>query len=267
MKAKLLLLVVMTTISLSISAQIKLQLQSKMAFVADEISCDKFGNLYAIKGNMIVQYDSAFRQLKSFSAKSYSLIRSVDVSDPFKILVFVKDFSSLQMLDNTLSPTTNEISLNSLGQLQTELLCSASENSFWLFDMASFQLYRYDFYLKKKNSSGDIRSFISGNSAPVKMMEFDSKLYVLFPEAGIAVFDAFGTYFKTIPFGNAVDFQFYAGNLFMLIQNKLLSYHLQTIEQTEFSLKENNARKFCLAKQKLYVLSSDSLSVYSIKNN
>ncbi len=258
-------LFIMLTLPFSMFAQTKVQLQLKKAFIADDIRCDKFGMLYAIKGYTILQYDTSFRQLKSFSSKSFSLISSIDVSDPFKILVFVRDFSNLQMLDNTLSPTTSEINMTSLGLLQVELLCTASENSFWVFDAASFQLYRYNFHLKKLNSSGDLRLFISSNSLPLKMMEFDNKLYVLFPEEGIAVFDVFGTYIKTLPFLNVTDFQFFAGSLFMLIKNKLLSYHLFTLEQGEFSLQESIAKKFCIHKQSIYVLSSDSLSTYSIK--
>ncbi len=237
----------------------------KVPFNAKEVSCDKFGNLYAVSGSSLVEYDSTFKLLKTYSSKPSSVIHSVDVSNAFKILVFLKEFSILQMLDNTFSPTISDIQLSNLHIDQPEMMCSASENSFWVFDQSSFQLYRFNYFLQQMNSSGDIRSIIAENSFPVKMMEFDSKLYVLFSGTGILVFDAFGAYIKTIPFEKAIDFQVSSNYIFFLKDKKFSAFQRTTLEQIEYPLPESPIKKFCLYQNRLYLLGSDSLWAYILK--
>ena len=261
----LLLFLFLFCVSLSKTTAQSLQLISKRFFVSDNIQCDPMGNLYIIHENSLTQYDSNFRELRTFSTNAHSKIQSIDVSNPFKILVFIKDFSTLQILDNTLSPSIAEIKITDLGIQQPELLCSSHENCFWVFNVSDFQIYRYNYQLQRLNTTGDLSSNINTRELPLKMMEFENQLFVLFPQTGIVVFDAFGTYYKTIPLINVVDFQVVSNYLFTLKSNKLNAYKIKTIEQADYILNEANVSKFCLLTNRLFALSNDSLSVYLIK--
>lgn len=100
----------------------------------NHVEVDAFGNIYLINDNEIVKYNSLGVLQKKFSTKRYGKIDFVDAMNPLKILVYYKDFQQILFLDNQLTASSNMISLESLGHEQSSLVCSSSNNSFWIYD-------------------------------------------------------------------------------------------------------------------------------------
>ena len=95
---------------------------------ADFITTDRLGNLYVVKNDFIWMYNRDGDSLREFNTKRYGKIHFVDCSDPYKILVFFKDFNVIQYLDNFLSENGPPRDMQELGFDQATLVCLSQES-------------------------------------------------------------------------------------------------------------------------------------------
>ena len=84
---------------------------------------DNLQNIYAVTDDFkVVKYDSSGQLLHTYSNKSLGQPTSLDVSNPMKLMLYYKDFSTIVWLDNTLSEIT-ETNLATIGIIQSPVAC------------------------------------------------------------------------------------------------------------------------------------------------
>jgi hypothetical protein len=197
------------------------------------VEVDAFGNIYVINNDEIIKYNVDGVLQKKFSTKRYGKIDFVDAMNPLKVLVYYKDFQQILFLDNQLTASSNMISLESLGHEQSSLVCSSSNNSFWIYDKQNNELCRFDSELKSLVKTGNLKRILDVDIKPNYMQEHNNYVYLNCPNEGILVFDIYGTFYKTIPLKNLKEFNIVNGDVFYYDNHHLKQYQAQTFNTIE----------------------------------
>ncbi len=256
------LLIFFFLFSVKIFAQYSLA--TEVAVKADYFTSDNLGNAYVIKGHEIFKYLPNGKLFNRYSNLMLGNITSVDATNPLKLLLFYRDFSKIQFLDNQLSEN-HLISLQDLGLEQSTLVCISFDNGFWVYDQISFSLIRFNQAFDKVQEARNINQNIGYEPQPNFLHEWGDWVYLNNPETGILVFDIFGTYFKTIPIKGVTNFQIAGDNLLYFKDGKLLSYNLKTLAEGEVQLPPDEIQMLRIEKEKLMILTKENLKVYEVK--
>jgi hypothetical protein len=227
------------------------------------LTTDNFGNAYVIAENQLFQFDGDGRPRATYSENNLGILRSVDASNPLKILVYFPDFTQINILNSKLA-LQSTVNLRSLGIMQPTLICNSNNEGYWIFDLQDFQLKKISLDLQVKHESGNISQSTGYNILPNFLVESDNFVYLNNPETGILVFDLYGTYFKTIPLKNLKSFQVINDEILFLDQNKLISFHMKKLEEKEILLPPHDTLVNARIEQKeLFLLTTTSLNFYS----
>lgn len=232
---------------------------------ADYFTSDNLGNIYVIKGHEISKYLPNGKLFNRYSNMLLGNITSVDAANPLKLLLFYRDFSKIQFLDNQLAENRGGISLLELGLEQSTLACTSFDNGFWVFDQISFSLIRFNQAFDKVQEARNINQNLGYEPQPNFLLESDEWLYLNNPETGILVFDIFGTYFKTIPIKGLEQFQISGENLIFFNEGKLINYNLKTMQENEVKLPQDEIQMLRVEKEKLIILTKEKLKIYEVK--
>jgi len=227
------------------------------------LTSDPLGNVYVVAANQLLRFDSRGKPAMNFSENSLGELRSVDVSNPLKPVLFYPDFAEILTLNAQLA-LQSTVFLRAAGIVQPTLACSSLQDGFWIFDLQDFQLKKIDLNLQLVAQSGDLSKILGHSILPDFLIESNEKVYLNDPERGIFVFDLFGTYYKTIPILHLKTFQVIDDRILYIEGNKLRTYHLKTIAEDEILLPEHDSlTRARIEQHQLYLLTSASLNFYS----
>jgi hypothetical protein len=227
------------------------------------LTTDNLGNAYVIVANQLLEFDPMGKPKANYSENNHGILRSVDASNPLKLLLFYPDFAQINILNNKLS-LQSTVDLRPIGILLPTLICNSNNDGYWVFDQQDFQLKKIDLNLQVKIESGNITQSTGYNVQPNFLLEKDYFVYLNNPETGILVFDMYGTYFKTIPFKNIQSFQIIGDELLYVENNKLISFNLKKLEEKEILLPLSDSLLNARIEQKeLFLLTTASLNFYS----
>jgi len=220
--------------------------QTIQEFNGKALLTDQFGYYYEITDNEIKKYtsnDGVFNY--TYSNNVLGVIANVDVTNPYKTVVYFRDFSKIIILDNTLSPTTDLIELKEIDLEATSLVCRSYNNGFWYYNFINFQLTRIDGNQENFNKSANISTLINKNIQPNFLVEHNNRVYLNDPINGILVFDIYGTYLKTLPIYHLDEFQ--VKDKFILYvneNNQIETYDFFTLEKHVYQPDNSKNVKF-----------------------
>ncbi len=128
-------------------------------------------------------------------------ITDVDVSDPFRTLLFYRDFNKIIFLDKNLSEITSPIVLDDLGYYNVLSVCQSVNGGFWIFDQSLSSVIYIDKNLNTIKKSSQLSDLIGQemDQKQVFMLEKNDYIYLGVSGEGILLFDSYGTYIKTFP--------------------------------------------------------------------
>lgn len=228
---------------------------------ASIVSADILGNIYMVKGSEIVKYNVNGILCCTFSDRSYGAITSIDTRDPLRLLVFYKPFGIVLLLDNNLAEQS-KTELNALKIYDPLLVCSSEIQGMWVYDNATYRLYKFNAQLQAVSLSNDLRQDVMQNINPVMMSESDYWL-VMRDQPGLLVFDKMGNFFKSIKL-DAKGGQLIHDDWLYCNDDKLMRLNLRNGENTEVELPFPVINSsIVLAPQRLIRLFDKTLEVYS----
>ncbi|MFN8277187.1 MAG: hypothetical protein U0T84_06875 [Chitinophagales bacterium] len=197
---------------------------------------DGFGNFYVVENNSIRKFDKTGALFSQpYQEFRKGKIGALDVSNAMKLTVYYPDFQTAVTLDRFLSPLST-YDFTALGYQNITAVGTATDGRLWFWDNVENKL-------KKIDESGQV--LISGQQlmqvagkvlVPNFLLEKNGNVYVNDTAQGIAVFDVFGTYSKTIPITGLKRFQVFQNAIVYFEDGKLKSYQPQTFEAKEISL-------------------------------
>ncbi len=253
----------------SVSAQ-----QWKLFKKNDSLDCryfltDPLKNIYIITNkNEVLKYDGDGYFDSRFSFKKFGKIGSVDVSNPFKIILYYTDYQCIVTIDAALNPIKT-IFLNDMGIANAAAIASGDDGQIWIYDSGVNKISRFSvdatgFKLAYKSNAltQNLSSMQLG-----QMLIRNNNIYVNVPAKGIFVFDQLGQYLKTLDIKNASGLQIIENQLFYKQDNKLFRFNLQSLAKSAINLPDGvtGDRYMQIQKGRMYAQRSTSIDVYDEK--
>ncbi len=232
-------------------------------------SVDNLGNVFALSlsGNQIKKIGANGDSLGIFNdVKQYGNIYSVDVSNPLKLLLYYKDFTTIVILDRFLNKI-NKIDLRQLGIMQAKAICQSYDNQVWVFDQQEYKLKKVGENGTIMFSSDDFRVLFNNAPNPSTIIDYDGRLYLYDEQQGWIIMDYYGAIKKEYQSPDWKD---------VGVQGKILygwkNHQLNLFNPDNYALKTyslpldmDNVKSLHLLDKGMYVLSNNGINIYSYK--
>lgn len=226
-----------------------------------DIQVDNLQNIYILtKENKVVKYTDSFEKQFVYSNNLIGEIKSIDATNPQKILCFVKDFNRILVLDNTLAEI-NIIDLSISDYLDVSAVARTNDNQIWLFDPINQVLVKVNELVEPQYESNRLSDLNLGMIDPVLLKEKGNIVVMSDPEIGILVFDNFGQFLKLIPEKGIEQFQVFGEYLFFTQNKKYFQYHIKRFEKSELTDMLGGFDQFKIAKNNTYYIDKDGVKV------
>ena len=247
---------------------LQLQLKKSIAGNYKNFEVDNLGNIYLVSNsNQIKKIAENLDSTALFNdSRRYGNITSIDVTNPLKVLLFYKDFSTILILDRFLN-ARNSIDLRKQNILQASFVATSYDNNIWLFD-------ELDNKLKKIDDSGntiletvDFRLLFDSDFVPEKIIDTNKKLYLYNKQKGLIVFDYYGALKNKYTILELENIKIENDELIGFDKQNLLRYNLNLLKSStqKISIVLDVARKISVQNNTLFYLKKDALEVYEIK--
>jgi len=235
---------------------------------ASYFTTDHLNNFYIVDKNELVRFSHNCKEEKSYSQSAAYTIYAIDVTDPFKILIFNKDYNQLVLLNNQLAEITDPISFDNYNYYTVSAVCRSSKGGFWIFDQSTLQLVYFNDNLQEQRKSTRLGSFFEDDikTSNILLREKNDYIYLGIPAVGILMFDLYGSYIKTLPVKIEDDFQVVNQHIVYCKSGRLFFYDTQRYEQKSVELPVENAMNARVENQFLYIQKNNTLLIYQWQN-
>jgi len=243
-----------------------LQLIRKISGNFSQMTADVLGNVYLLSQDLrLKKYNPNGDSLSVFNdVKKYGKVYSMDATNPLKLLLYYRDFSTVVELDRMLNPQ-NAIDLRKLNIFQQKAVALANDNNIWVYDELESQLKKVRQDGTLQFATTDLRQVLTSLPSPKQISDQDATVYLYDPQVGVLQFDYFGTYKNTIPLLQWQDFQVIGKFIFGRKGNALLRYEIGSMNLVEKKMETvfQQALSFRITPGRLYVLKKEGLYVYN----
>jgi len=188
-----------------------------------DIAMDNLDNLYIVSSTgQIKKLNAAGDSVGVYNqAKNYGKLYTIDVSNPLKILLFYKDFSSIVILDRFLA-SQSTVDLKKYSILNPSAIGNSYDNDIWVYDEFDSKLKKIDEQGNKLLETADFRNVFSQSISPQKIFSDNRLVYLADTTNGVFVFDNYGSFKKKIPVQNWQTIAI-AGNNVISTNNELIT--------------------------------------------
>lgn len=249
------LIIIVLLFSASLNAQ-----ELHQGFKGNSLTTDQFGYYYEISDTEIIKYTEKGEVYRTYSNNVLGVIASIDVSNPYKILVYFRDFTKILILDNFLAPTSEVIDLTEIDLDATTLVCRSYNDAAWYYNALNFELIRKNQELQTTNSSGNLANLLGKNIQPNYLVEYNNRVYLGDTLNGILVFDNYGTYLKTIPLYHLNSFQVKDKFILYVTKEGLIeNYNFLSFDMIKYQPLKYTQIKFArIDKNQIYIVNQDN---------
>ncbi len=231
------------------------------------MNVDVLGNIYLItSGNRLLKLNNkrdsvgVFNDVKKYGNPSY-----IDVSNPLKILVYYKNFSTIVALDRFMV-FRNNINLRNKNIFSVNAVATSYDNNFWIFDEQDYKIKKINEQGELLLESSDVRQLTEQAPIPTTIIDCDNQLFVYDINKGFFLFDYYGAFKNSIPFKDWQNVSVSKDIIYGFIGNELLTYQINSLQLKKYSFPES-VSDFISIKAingKLYILKKGALRIYDI---
>lgn len=240
----------------------------KVDFPISSFTVDNLGELYIINtDNQLKKYNEkgdstgVFNQVTKYGKLSY-----VEAENPWKAILFYKDFLTIVLLDKYLDVVTS-INLRQQNIFQVSAVATSYDNNIWLFDEQENKLKKIDDQGNTVFESVDFRLLFDAVPTPQKIIDADGFVYLYDPEKGLYIFDYYGSFKNRLTFLHWTDIAVIDKQVYGFDKHHLYRYSPPVPDVKEYNLlpelQNNNSIK--LNNHRLYVLKNQQLQIFSLQ--
>ena len=256
MKTKLFLALLF--INISFSQEIQTEFVSKTSLQADIfIGVDELENIYYIQNNVLYKKNTS--EVLVYSNIELGKITSVNINNPFKIILLYKDYNSVVVLDNKLNELTNAITFP---DINISLVSYASENNLWIYSKDNNTLQLYDYQNQTTNLTTQPLSFYHKGFMANDLFSNNDNIW-LFNKNGILQFNQYTSYIEFYDI-KSVEIIFPYKKGFVYIQDDELLFFDNGISSIIFIDFTQEKNEIYFNKGKIYIFNNDILFQYKI---
>jgi hypothetical protein len=228
---------------------------------------DNLDNVYILTStDQLKKYNANGDSVAVFNnVKKFGKVSAIDVSNPLKVLLYYKDFSTIVILDRLLT-VRNTIDLRQQSIFQVNAISQSYDNNIWLYDEGDSKLKKIDDAGKVLLETPDFRLLF--NEAPhiKNIYDQDGFVYLYDPEQSVFVFDYYGALRNKILISGWKDFKVTGKYIFGINNDTLHRYEISTFRVDEEKLPEplDNSLKVNFTSSRLYALKKGILLIYNL---
>ncbi|MGE0089032.1 MAG: hypothetical protein AB7S50_06095 [Bacteroidales bacterium] len=231
------------------------------------INTDHLGNIYTVNNITLTRFSALQNTIQSYSNNLLGGIHSIDVTDPFRIIIFYKEFNTLVFLNSELAELRSAINLSDLGYYNVIAVGTAANGGFWIYEKELGQIIYIDNNLKTAHKSSILFDLIESSSQEsCQIVEKNDFIYLGVAGQGIFQFDNYGTFMKNYPILDFLDFQVVGNNISFFNGIELTIYNTQTYESENIKMPVEKIKNVKIEGSKVFLLLDDRISIYSINN-
>jgi hypothetical protein len=168
-----------------------------------DVALDNFDNLYIVSNTgQIKKFNPAGDSIGVYNqVRNFGKVVRIDVSNPLKILVFYKDFSTVIVLDRFLA-NQSVLDLKKFSILNPSAVGNSYDNNIWVFDEYDNKLKKIDDQGNKIFETSDFRTVFNQSISPQKIINDNGLVYLADTINGVFVFDNYGSFKRKLPIKN-----------------------------------------------------------------
>lgn len=198
--------------------------------------------------------------------KRYGIVTLIDASNPLKVLLYYRDFSTIVVLDRFLN-IRNTIDLRKQNIFQVKAIGQSYDNKIWLYDELDNKLKKIDDDGKLLQETPDFRLLLSKPYSPLSIFDQDKLVYLYDPKQGVYVFDYFGSLKNGIQILGWDNLKVSGKYIFGSKADTVYRYDISSFQYDEWKMPENmkQSSMFNFSSSRLYALAANKVSVYSFR--
>ena len=229
---------------------------------------DNLDNIYLITNtNQLKKINATGDSIAAFNdVKRYGNPSSIDVTNPLKVLLYYKNYSTVVTLDRLLT-VRNTINFRKQNIFSVNSICLSYDNNIWIFDEEDYKLKKIDEEGKMLFETTGWRLLFDSVPSPAQLIDRDNYVYLYDPEKGFYIFDYYGSFRNRLAFLNWTSVEVNGKTMYGFSNNKLLSYELKSLNLKEYRLPDFfvNYTSIKAMNGKVYLLNENGITIYQIK--
>lgn len=204
---------------------------------------------------------AVFNDVKKFGKASL-----IDVSNPLKVLLYYRDFSTIVVLDRLFN-VRNTIDLRRQNILQVRAIGQSYDNKIWLYDEMDNKLKKIDDDGKVLQETPDFRLIFGEAPVPQKIFDQDQFVYVYDSAKAVFVFDYYGALKNKILIGGWKNFKVTGKYIYGSQGDILYRYNIATFRVEDWKMPTELAQSsaFNFTSSRFYALKKDGIEIYLIQ--
>jgi hypothetical protein len=229
---------------------------------------DILNNLYLVTaGNQLKKLNANGDSMAVFNdVKKYGNPTLIDVTNPLKVLLYYKNYSTVVILDRLLSQR-NSINFRQQNIFSVKAIATSYDNNIWLFDEQNLKLKKIDEQGNILQETTDWRLIMDEVPSPESIIDNNNFVYLYDAHKGFYIFDYYGTFKNNLPFLNWENVSINANRLAGFSGKHYFSYELQSLNLKTYTLpnyfKGYNSIK--AMNGKIYLLKNEGVEIYTVQ--
>lgn len=197
-----------------------------------DFSVDNLGNYYLLsKDNQLKKLNARGDSMGVFNdVRRYGKLYSIDVTNPLKVLLYYKNFSTVVVLDRFLN-VVNTIDLRKANIFQVKAIAQSYDNNFWIYDEQNNKLKRIGENGSIIFETVDLRIIFDEVPSPVQIFDHDGFVYLYDLEKGFYVFDIYGSFKTKITYKGLTDVTVIGKTILGIEKNNIIAYTTGTLTE------------------------------------
>ncbi|HLF45033.1 MAG TPA: hypothetical protein VI548_01310 [Chitinophagaceae bacterium] len=226
---------------------------------------DQFDNIYILTAsNQLKKLDAKGDSVALYNnVRNYGQLSFIDVSNPLRVLLYYKDFSTIVLLDRLLN-VRSTIDLRQQNIFQVQAVGLSYDNKLWLYDEFEHKLKKIDEDGKLLFETPDFRQLFNEAFSFTSIFDHEGFLYLYDIKKGAFVFDYYGALKKRIALTGLKNFKA-AGKYLLGIRNDSLIRYQPDIflsGESALPLTLHQATSISFTTGRVYALKKDGLEIY-----
>ena len=231
-----------------------------------DFTVDALGNIYILNSaNQLKKIGPDGDSMAVFNdVRRFGKITSVDATNPLKILVYYREFTTIIELDRFLN-IVNTIDLRKQNILQAKAVGLAYDNNVWVFDELDAVLKRIGDDGSLVSQTTDFRQLFDSVPDPTVIRDQEGYVYLYDPAKGVYIFDHYGALKTHLDLRGWEDFDVIGTSLLGRDDRDLFRYQPGTLDmqQQPIPAAYRDALRIHITPTVVYVLKKTGLEVWS----
>jgi hypothetical protein len=243
------------------------QLRKTVKVTGGQLAVDNLDNLYILNNEQLKKYNANGDSIAVYNEmKRFGKLHTIDVSNPLKLILYYKDFSTVVFLDRLLGLRAS-LDLRRHNIQQASAIGLSYDNNIWVFDAFNNKLKKLDEQGNLLMETDDFRTLFNTSFQPITIIDQNNSVYLYDPAVGVYQFDHFGTFQKKHTITKWKNIAVVGKHIVGSTGNVLNAYNTSTLlqQQYQFPSSFGSFSQYIIGNTALFGLDKDGVHVYSFR--